>query len=389
MKLHEYQAKNLLRERGLPIPKGAVCASAKEAVEIASSIPNKDGWVLKAQIHAGGRGKGGGIQTAPTLTDVKLKGEILLGRNLVTKQTGSDGTLVRKILVEEAITILQEIYIAVTVDRNTKKIIFVGSLEGGSDIEEVAAENPNSIHSLEIDSSIGVDTIGVQDFGEKLSIGPDQHAEFLSLVSKLYDMLIDIDATLIEINPLAVVGNNKFVVADCKIIIDDSALYRQPLIGKLRDIFEEDPIENAAADAGLSYIALDGDIGCLVNGAGLAMATMDIIKLHGGNPANFLDVGGGATANQVALALELMIKQGGIKVILVNIFGGIMRCDVIASGLVEGVKAINLKHPLVVRLEGTNVKEGREILRLSGIDFILATTMDDAARLATSSKNLI
>ena len=361
-----------------------MCVTTKEAVEIASRIPNKVGWILKAQIHSGGRGKGGGIQTANTLTDVKEKGEVLLGKKLVTKQTGPDGTLVRTILVEEAIIILDEIYIAVTVDRNTQKIIFVGSMKGGSDIEEVAADNPNSIHSLEIDSSIGVDNIAVQDFGEKLSIGPDQHAEFQSLVLKLYDILIDIDATLIEINPLAVVENNKLIVTDCKIVIDDSALYRQPSIAQLRDVFEENPIENAAADAGLSYISLDGDIGCLVNGAGLAMATMDIIKLHGGNPANFLDVGGGATVNQVTLALELMLRQGGIKVILVNIFGGIMRCDVIASGIVDGAKAINLKQPLVVRLEGTNVKEGREILKASGIDFILATTMDEAAKLATS-----
>tara|TARA_Y100000588_G_C14275816_1_gene934298 strand:- start:4308 stop:5474 length:1167 start_codon:yes stop_codon:yes gene_type:complete len=385
LKLHEYQAKNLLNQTNLPIPRGSVCSSPEEAVEIANAMPQTQGWVIKAQIHAGGRGKGGGIQIAKSLEDVDAAAKMLIGKMLVTPQTGPDGTLVRKILVEEAITIINEIYVGVTVNRNTQNIVFIASVEGGTDIEEVAVNNPDSIHTLEVDTSNGVDNLAVQQLAKNLLLSESKLPEFFSLLSNLYDIFIDIDATLIEINPLAIVENGEFMVADCKIIIDDSALYRQPKMESLRDLHEEDPVERAASDSGLSYIALGGDIGCLVNGAGLAMATMDIIKLHGGNPANFLDVGGGATVGQVTHALELMLKQGGIKIILVNIFGGIMQCDVIASGIVNAVKAIDLKLPFVVRLEGTNVKEGQQILRSSGIDFVLATTMDEAAKLTINS----
>lgn len=378
MKIHEYQAKDVLRQYGVAVPKGRVCFSVDEAVTVAEELGGRK-WVVKAQIHAGGRGKGGGVKLADSIAEVRSHAEAILGMTLVTHQTGTDGTEVKRLLVEEGVPIKDELYIGLVVDRASQKVVFMASSEGGTEIETVAAMTPEKIHKVMIDPGIGLTMDDAQFLAGAIGIPDMLHAESGKMFQGLYQAFWDKDASLSEINPLIVTEDLRIMALDAKINFDDNAMYRHPDLQELRDLGEENEDEIEASKFGLNYISLDGTIGCLVNGAGLAMATMDIIKLYGASPANFLDVGGGATAEQVTEAFKIMLKNENLKAILVNIFGGIMRCDVIAEGLVNAAKEVSLSVPLVVRLEGTNVDEGRAILAHSGIEVISATTMADAA----------
>jgi len=378
MKIHEYQAKDVLRQYGVAVPKGRVCFSVDEAVTVAEELGGSK-WVVKAQIHAGGRGKGGGVKLADSIAEVRSHAEAILGMTLVTHQTGTDGTKVKRLLVEEGVPIKDELYIGLVVDRASQKVVFMASSEGGTEIETVAATAPEKIHKVMIDPGIGLTMDDAQSLAGAIGIPDMLHAESGKMFQGLYQAFWDKDASLAEINPLIVTKDSRIMALDAKINFDDNAMYRHPDLQELRDLGEENEDEIEASKFGLNYISLDGTIGCLVNGAGLAMATMDIIKLYGASPANFLDVGGGATAEQVTEAFKIMLKNENLKAILVNIFGGIMRCDVIAEGLVNAAKEVSLSVPLVVRLEGTNVDEGRAILAHSGIEVISATTMADAA----------
>ena len=378
MKIHEYQAKDVLRQYGVAVPKGRVCFSVDEAVTVAEELGGSK-WVVKAQIHAGGRGKGGGVKLADSIAEVRSHAEAILGMTLVTHQTGTDGTEVKRLLVEEGVPIKDELYIGLVVDRASQKVVFMASSEGGTEIETVAAMTPEKIHKVMIDPGIGLTMDDAQSLAGAIGIPDMLHAESGKMFQGLYQAFWDKDASLAEINPLIVTKDSRIMALDAKINFDDNAMYRHPDLQELRDLGEENEDEIEASKFGLNYISLDGTIGCLVNGAGLAMATMDIIKLYGASPANFLDVGGGATAEQVTEAFKIMLKNENLKAILVNIFGGIMRCDVIAEGLVNAAKEVSLSVPLVVRLEGTNVDEGRAILAHSGIEVISATTMADAA----------
>jgi succinyl-CoA synthetase beta subunit len=378
MKIHEYQAKDVLRQYGVAVPKGRVCFSVDEAVAVAEELGGRK-WVVKAQIHAGGRGKGGGVKLADSIAEVRSHAEAILGMTLVTHQTGTDGTKVKRLLVEEGVPIKDELYIGIVVDRASQKVVFMASSEGGTEIETVAATTPEKIHKVTIDPGTGLTMDDAQSLAGAIGIPDTLHAESGKMFQGLYQAFWDKDASLAEINPLIVTEDLRIMALDAKINFDDNAMYRHPDLQELRDLGEENEDEIEASKFGLNYISLDGTIGCLVNGAGLAMATMDIIKLYGASPANFLDVGGGATAEQVTEAFKIMLKNENLKAILVNIFGGIMRCDVIAEGLVNAAKEVSLSVPLVVRLEGTNVDEGRAILARSGIEVISATTMADAA----------
>ena len=378
MKIHEYQAKDILRQYGVALPKGCVCFSVEEAVSIAEQLGGSQ-WVVKAQIHAGGRGKGGGVRLADTTAEVRDHADAILGMTLVTHQTGPEGTKVKRLLVEEGVPIRDEMYVGLVVDRVSQKVVFMASSEGGTEIERVAAKAPEKIYKVVVEPSTGL-TIGEAKFlAGAIGIPDTLHAESGKIFQALYQAFWDKDASLAEINPLILTEDSRIMALDVKMNFDDNAMYRHPDLQELRDLDEEDEDEVKASKFGLNYISLDGTIGCLVNGAGLAMATMDIIKLYGASPANFLDVGGGATAEQVTEAFKIMLKNEHLKAILVNIFGGIMRCDVIAEGLVNAAKEVSLSVPLVVRLEGTNVERGREILSHSGIAVINATTMADAA----------
>ena len=378
MKIHEYQAKDILRQYGVALPEGCVCFSVEEAVSIAEQLGGSQ-WVVKAQIHAGGRGKGGGVRLADTIAEVRDHAGAILGMTLVTHQTGPEGTKVKRLLVEEGVSIKNEMYVGLVVDRVSQKVVFMASSEGGTEIERVAAKAPEKIYKVVVEPSTGL-TIGEAKFlAGAIGIPDTLHAESGKIFQALYQAFWDKDASLAEINPLILTEDSRIMALDVKINFDDNAMYRHPDLQELRDLDEEDEDEVTASKFGLNYISLDGTIGCLVNGAGLAMATMDIIKLYGASPANFLDVGGGATAEQVTEAFKIMLKNEYLKAILVNIFGGIMRCDVIAEGLVNAAKEVSLSVPLVVRLEGTNVERGREILNHSGIAVINATTMADAA----------
>lgn len=378
MKIHEYQAKDILRQYGVALPEGCVCFSVEEAVSIAEQLGGSQ-WVVKAQIHAGGRGKGGGVRLADTTADVRDHADAILGMTLVTHQTGPEGTKVKRLLVEEGVPIKDEMYVGLVVDRVSQKVVFMASSEGGTEIERVAAKAPEKIYKVVVEPSTGL-TIGEAKFlAGAIGIPDTLHAESGKIFQALYQAFWDKDASLAEINPLILTEDSRIMALDVKMNFDDNAMYRHPDLQELRDLDEEDEDEVKASKFGLNYISLDGTIGCLVNGAGLAMATMDIIKLYGASPANFLDVGGGATAEQVTEAFKIMLKNEHLKAILVNIFGGIMRCDVIAEGLVNAAKEVSLSVPLVVRLEGTNVERGREILSHSGIAVINATTMADAA----------
>ena len=378
MKIHEYQAKDVLRQYGVAVPEGRVCFSVDEAVAVAEELGGRK-WVVKAQIHAGGRGKGGGVKLADSIAEVRSHAEAILGMTLVTHQTGTDGTEVKRLLVEEGVPIKDELYIGIVVDRASQKVVFMASSEGGTEIETVAATTPEKIHKVTIDPGTGLTMDDAQSLAGAIGIPDMLHAESGKMFQGLYQAFWDKDASLAEINPLIVTEDSRIMALDAKINFDDNAMYRHPDLQELRDLGEENEDEIEASKFGLNYISLDGTIGCLVNGAGLAMATMDIIKLYGASPANFLDVGGGATAEQVTEAFKIMLKNENLKAILVNIFGGIMRCDVIAEGLVNAAKEVSLSVPLVVRLEGTNVDEGRAILARSGIEVISATTMADAA----------
>ena len=378
MKVHEYQAKEILRKYSVPTPRGIACRSAKE---VDSALDELGGsvWVVKAQIHAGGRGKGGGVRVAHSRADAMTAANDILFQPLITPQTGPQGQLVRCLLIEEGIDIQSEIYAGMVVDRARQKVAMMVSPEGGMEIEEVAAATPEKILTFHIDPAAGLSDEQALDAAKFAGLPEEALDQAKNMLQALYQAFWETDASLAEINPLVLTASNDVIALDAKMNFDDNALYRNSEIAQYRDTDEESPEEIEASDAGLSYISLDGNIGCLVNGAGLAMATMDIIKLYGGEPANFLDVGGGATTKQVVTAFNIMLSNEDVKAILVNIFGGIMRCDVIAEGLVEAVREIGVRVPVVVRLEGTNVEKGRKILADSGFQLVSATTMSDAA----------
>ncbi|MDB4826426.1 ADP-forming succinate--CoA ligase subunit beta [Gammaproteobacteria bacterium] len=384
MKVHEYQAKTILRDRGVSVPRGVACFSVDDALNAAQELGG-DCWVVKAQIHAGGRGKGGGVKVVGSIEEVKKVANQLLGMRLVTHQTNADGQEVKRLLVEEGVGIDRELYLGLVIDRATQKVVIMASAEGGTEIEEVAATTPDKIFKLFVDPGQGIDDADVSALLERVGLAGDHVEQGVLFVKALYMAFWDTDASLAEINPLVVTTNDKIIALDAKFNFDDNALFRHPDVVAMRDTDEEDPAELEASAVGLNYISLDGNIGCLVNGAGLAMATMDIIKLYGGDPANFLDVGGGATAEQVTEAFKIMLRNPDLKAILVNIFGGIMRCDVVAEGLVQAAGVVKLSIPLVVRLEGTNVEKGREILEKAGLDMVTATTMNDAAQKAVAA----
>jgi len=378
MKIHEYQGKEILREYGVAVPDGKACFSVDEAVAAAESMGGEK-WVVKAQIHAGGRGKGGGVKLADSLDEVRAHANEILGMTLVTHQTGPEGKEVKRLLVEQGAPIKDELYVGLVVDRSTQRVTVMASSEGGTEIETVAEETPDLIHKVSVDPKSGLTEVEAEGLANKIGIPDELVGEAGKLMQALYQAYWDKDASLAEINPLIVTKDGRVMALDAKLNFDESAMYRHPELEELRDLDEEDIDEIEASKFGLNYISLDGTIGCLVNGAGLAMATMDIIKLYGASPANFLDVGGGATTEQVTEAFKIMLKNSNLKAILVNIFGGIMRCDVIAEGLVNAAREVDLSVPLVVRLEGTNVEKGRQILADSGISVISATTMADAA----------
>ncbi len=380
MKIHEYQAKEVLRKYGVATPRGYPAFSVEEAVDAAKKLGGKV-WVVKAQIHAGGRGKGGGVKLAKSLDEVKQHAGQILGMQLKTHQTGPGGQKVRRLFIEEGADIKKELYLGMVVDRGSQRVALMASSEGGMDIEEVAANTPEKIHKVIIqDPFKGLADKDAEDIARKIGIPADSVPQARDLLKALYKAFDETDASLAEINPLILTGDGKVVALDAKMNFDDNALFRHPEIVALRDLDEEDPAEVEASKFDLNYIQLDGNIGCLVNGAGLAMATMDIIKLYGGAPANFLDVGGGASTEKVTEAFKIMLRNPKLRAILVNIFGGIMKCDVIAQGVVAAAREVKLGVPLVVRLEGTNVDLGKKILADSGLPIISGNNMADAAQ---------
>ena len=379
MKIHEYQAKEILRKYGVATPRGIPCFSIEEAAAAANKLGGKV-WVVKAQIHAGGRGKGGGVKVAKSPAEVRQLAGQILGMQLKTHQTGPEGQKVRRLLIEEGADIRKELYVGMIVDRGSQRVVLMASSEGGMDIEAVAAATPEKIHKVTIDPMKGLQDGDAADVARKIGVPDTAVAEARDLLKGLYRAFDESDASLAEINPLIVTGDTHVLALDAKINFDDNALFRHPDIVALRDLDEEDPAEVEASKFDLNYIQLDGNIGCLVNGAGLAMATMDIIKLYGGNPANFLDVGGGASTEKVTEAFKIMLRNPHLEAILINIFGGIMKCDVIAEGVVSAAREVHLKVPLVVRLEGTNVELGKKILAESGLPIISASNMADAAQ---------
>ena len=379
MNIHEYQAKELLAKYGVPVLPGAVAYTATEAAGAAKRLGGSV-WVVKAQIHAGGRGKAGGVTLVRSPEEAAEAARAMLGKPLVTHQTGPQGRDVKRVYVEAGCDIARELYLAVSIDRGTGRITFIAAAEGGMEIEELAAHSPEKILRVVIDPAAGISPFYARDIAFGLGLAPAQIRPMVAFVADLYRAFTDLDASLVEINPLAVTGPGELVALDAKMNFDDNALFRHADVEALRDEAEEDPTELEAARHGLNYVKLDGTIGCMVNGAGLAMATMDIIKLYGGMPANFLDVGGGATRERVTTAFKLVLSDPNVEAILVNIFGGIMRCDVIAEGVVAAAREVNLHVPLVVRLEGTNVELGRKTLTQSGLPIIAAESLEDAAR---------
>jgi succinyl-CoA synthetase beta subunit len=378
MKIHEYQAKEILRRFGIPTPRGIACFSVEEAMEAARKLGGPV-WVVKAQIHAGGRGKGGGVKLARSLDEVRSHASAILGMQLKTHQTGPEGQTVRRLLIEEGANIAKELYVGMVVDRVSQRVVLMASSEGGMDIEEVAAKTPDKIHKVAIDPKSGLADNDADATVRRIGVPESAVAQGRDLLKALYRAFDETDASLVEVNPLIVTTDEKVLALDAKINFDDNAVFRHPDIVAMRDLDEEDPAEVEASKHDLNYIQLDGNIGCLVNGAGLAMATMDIIKLYGGNPANFLDVGGGASAEKVTEAFKIMLKNPNLQAILINIFGGIMKCDVIAEGVVTAARQVSLGVPLVVRLEGTNVELGKKILAESGLPIISAANMAEAA----------
>src|SRR5258706_297133 len=379
MNVHEYQGKEILRKYGVATPRGVPCFSVTEADAAARELGGKV-WVVKAQIHAGGRGKGGGVKVAKSLEEVHEFASKILGMTLVTHQTGPEGRLVKRLLVEEGADIAKELYVGMLLDRATQRVTLMASSEGGMEIEEVAARTPEKIHKLAIDPVAGLSDAQADNIARKMGVPDGSVLQDRKLMHGLYRAFVEGDASLAEINPLIITGDGRVLALDAKLNFDSNALFRHPEIVALRDLDEEDPAEVEASKFDLAYISLDGNIGCLVNGAGLAMATMDTIKLFGGEPANFLDVGGGATPEKVTEAFKIMLKNPKVEGILVNIFGGIMKCDTIATGVITACKAVNLQVPLVVRMKGTNEELGKKMLAESGLPIISADTMAEAAQ---------
>ncbi len=379
MNIHEYQAKDLLRDYGAPVAEGRVAHTAEEATAHAREL-GRDAFVVKAQIHAGGRGKGGGIKLVKTLEELHAEAERMLGKPLITPQTGPKGRLVRRVYIVGDTAIARELYLSLLVDRESGRVVFVASTEGGMDIEAVAAKSPDKIIAVTIDPASGLSPFHSRIIASALKLQGEQAKQCAKLVGALYRLFTDKDASLIEINPLVVTKEGKLLCLDAKMAFDDNALFRHPDIAGLRDLDEEDPAEVEASHHDLSYVKLDGAIGCMVNGAGLAMATMDIIKLYGGEPANFLDVGGGASKEKVTEAFKIILSDPNVKGVLVNIFGGIMRCDIIAEGIIAAAREMHITVPLVVRLEGTNVDRGKALLADSGLAIIPADDLADAAK---------
>jgi succinyl-CoA synthetase beta subunit len=379
MKIHEYQGKEILRRFGVPVPRGIACFSVDEAVDAAGKLGGPV-WVVKAQIHAVGRGKGGGVKVSRSIEEVRVNAAAILGMRLVTHQTGPGGQIVRRLLVEEGADIRKELYVGLVVDRVSQRVCLMASSEGGIDIEDVAARTPEKIHKLMVDPVAGLSGAEADEVALRIGVPQAALVSARAALQGLYRAFWECDASLAEVNPLVLTGDGRVVALDAKINFDSNALYRHPDIAELRDLDEEDPAEIEASKFDLSYIQLDGNIGCLVNGAGLAMATMDTIKLYGGNPANFLDVGGGATAEKVTEAFKLMLRNAQLKAILVNIFGGIMKCDTIAEGVMAASRAVQLGVPLVVRMKGTNEMLGKKKLAESGLPIIAADTMAEAAQ---------
>ncbi|AKH37051.1 MULTISPECIES: ADP-forming succinate--CoA ligase subunit beta [Nitrosomonas] len=384
MKIHEYQAKEILRRYEVKTPAGIACFSVEDAAAAAEQLGGNK-WVVKAQIYAGGRGKGGGVKLARSLAEVRLLAEGMLNKPLITPQTGPAGQVVHRLYLEQGVDIQHEYYMGIVIDRGRQRACLIASSEGGMDIEQVAASTPEKIHKILINPMTGLSDEEANDVVRKIGIPASSQLAAQTLLKGLYQAFDENDASLLEINPLIVTRDGQVLALDAKMNFDDNALFRHPDIVALRDLDEEDPAEIQAAEHDLSYIPLDGNIGCLVNGAGLAMATMDIIKLYGGNPANFLDVGGGASVEKVTEAFKIMLRNPNLRAILVNIFGGIMKCDVIAQGVTTAAREVKLAVPLIVRLEGTNVELGKKILAESGLPIISATTMADAAEKAVSA----
>ncbi len=384
MNLHEFQAKQLLQRYGLAVPVGQVVQSAEAAAATTKEIAG-DAWVVKAQVHAGGRGKAGGVKIVKSASEAKSVANNLLGKHLVTYQNAPDGQPVHQLLVEQTLPIARELYLSILVDRTLERVVMVASSAGGMDIEEVAATMPEKILQEVCDPLNGLVDYQARNLAFALNLVGDQIAAFTKLAKGLYKLFKENDLALLEINPLVVTADGKLFALDCKMSVDDNALYRQKLLAEQRDWSQDDAKEAEAHHAGLNYIALNGNIGCMVNGAGLAMATMDLIKLHGGAPANFLDVGGGATAETVSKAFKIILADQNVQAILVNIFGGIMRCDIIAEGIITAVKEVGIKIPVVVRLEGTNVELGRKMLSESGLSIISAAGLTDAAKQAVAA----
>ena len=384
MNIHEFQAKKILAKYGVSIPKGKEAYSSSEAAAVALEIGGKK-WVVKAQIHAGGRGKAGGVKIADSVEEVTKISNKLLGMQLITHQTGPEGKKVNKIFIEEGINIVSELYLGIVLDRSNEKYVMMGSTEGGTEIEVVAEKTPKKIFKVQIDPLIGMQAYQARQLVFKLGLSKAVSNKAVKFMLALAKTVEETDASLVEINPLVITDNNNVLALDAKMNFDDNALYRHKDIESLRDEDEEDPRELEAAKHDLNYISLDGNIGCMVNGAGLAMATMDIIKLEGGTPANFLDVGGGATKERVEQAFKIILSDEKVKAVLINIFGGIMRCDVIAEGVVAAAKNIEINIPLIVRLAGTNVEKGKDILNNSGLDIISADSLGDAAKKVVSS----
>jgi len=384
MKIHEYQAKEILQKYGVVTPRGIAGFSVEEVVNAARQLGGNV-WVVKAQIYAGGRGKGGGVKVARSLEEVRQRAAEILNMRLITHQTGPEGQVVHRLFIEQGVSIEKEFYVGMVVDRGRQRVCLMASSEGGMEIEKVAADTPEKIHKVFIDPIAGLSVQQAEEIATEIGIPEQSRSQAVKLLQNLYRAFDESDASLLEINPLALTAEKQVIALDAKMNFDDNALFRHPEIVALRDLDEEDPVEIEASKHELSYIPLDGNIGCLVNGAGLAMATMDIIKLYGGNPANFLDVGGGATAEKVTEAFKLMLRNPKLQAILVNIFGGIMKCDVIAQGVVMAARDVQLTVPLVVRLEGTNVELGKKILADSGLTIISADNMADAAQKAVNA----
>jgi succinyl-CoA synthetase beta subunit len=378
MKIHEYQAKTVLARYGVPIPRGEVALNAVEAGEIARRLGGPI-VVVKAQIHAGGRGKGGGVKLAKSADEAEAIARQMIGMTLVTHQTGPEGRVVGRVLIEEGLQMARELYLSLVLDRASGKPVFMGSAAGGMDIEEVAAATPEQIHRIYVEPGVGLVPFQARHLGFAMGLEGPQVNKLVKLMTSLYDAFLATDASMIEINPLVVTAAGDLLALDAKVNFDDNALYRHQDLRELRDLSEEDPLEIEASKFSLNYIHLDGNIGCMVNGAGLAMATMDIIKLAGGEPANFLDVGGGANQEQIRNAFKILMSDTNVRAVLINIFGGILRCDVLAMGVIAAVRELGVPVPIVIRMEGTNVEEGKRLLRESGMNFTTADSMGEAA----------